>query len=50
VAVPILAFVMVLIRHILMGEVYGDPLSEVKPSGTVPPEAEPTIAPQPVPS
>jgi predicted PurR-regulated permease PerM len=50
VAVPILAFVMVLIRHILMGEVYGDSLSEVKPSGTVPPEAEPTIAPQPVPS
>jgi hypothetical protein len=28
--------------------VYGDPLSEVKPSGTVPTEAEPTIAPQPV--
>jgi predicted PurR-regulated permease PerM len=49
VAVPILAFVMVLIRHILMGEVYGDALSEAKPSGTVPPEAEPTIAPQPVP-
>ena len=48
VAVPILAFVMVLIRHILLGEVYGDPVSEVKPSGTVPPEAEPTIAPQPV--
>jgi predicted PurR-regulated permease PerM len=47
VAVPILAFVMVLIRHILMGEVYGDVVSEVKPSGTVPAEAEPTIAPQP---
>jgi predicted PurR-regulated permease PerM len=47
VAVPILAFVMVLIRHILMGEVYGDTLSEVKPSGTVPAEAERTIAPQP---
>ncbi len=50
VAVPILAFVMVLIRHILLGEVYGDTLSEVKPSGTVPVEAEPTITTQPVPS
>src|SRR5215218_10416894 len=48
VAVPILAFVMVLIRHILMGEVYGDPLSEVKPSGTVPAEVEPSITTQPV--
>ena len=47
VAVPILAFVMVLIRHILLGEVYGDPVSEVKPSGTVPVQAEPTITPQP---
>lgn len=47
VAVPILAFVMVLIRHILLGEVYGDPVSEVKPSGTVPVDAEPTITPQP---
>ena len=50
VAVPILAFVMVLIRHVLMGEVYGDTLSEVKPSGTVPADAEPTITAQPVPS
>jgi predicted PurR-regulated permease PerM len=48
VAVPILAFVMVLIRHVLLGEVYGDPISEVKPSGTVPVEAEPTITTQPV--
>jgi predicted PurR-regulated permease PerM len=48
VAVPILAFVMVLIRHVLMGEVYGDSLTQVKPSGTVPAEAEPSIAPQPV--
>jgi predicted PurR-regulated permease PerM len=48
VAVPILAFVMVLIRHILLGEVYGDPISEVKPSGTVPVEAEPTITSEPV--
>lgn len=50
VAVPILAFVMVMIRHILMGEVYGDALSEVKPSGTVPTDVEPTITVQPVPS
>jgi predicted PurR-regulated permease PerM len=48
VAVPILAFVMVLIRHILVGEVYGDPVSEVKPSGTITPEAEPTITTQPI--
>jgi predicted PurR-regulated permease PerM len=50
VAVPILAFVMVLIRHVLMGEVYGDTTSEVKPSGTVPAESEPTITVEPVPS
>jgi predicted PurR-regulated permease PerM len=48
IAVPILAFVMVLIRHVLLGEVYGDLVSEVKPSGTVPVEAEPTITTQPV--
>jgi predicted PurR-regulated permease PerM len=48
IAVPILAFVMVLMRHILLGEVYGDPISEMKPSGTVPVEAEPTITTQPV--
>lgn len=48
VAVPILAFVMVLIRHVLMGEVYGDPVSEVKPSGTVPVDVEPSITTQPV--
>jgi hypothetical protein len=33
-----------------MGEVYGDTLSEVKPSGTVPSDVEPTITVQPVPS
>ena len=27
IAVPILALVMVLVRHILLGEVYGDPIS-----------------------
>lgn len=48
VAVPILAFVMVLIRHILVGEVYGDVISEVKPSGTVPADVEPRITTQPV--
>lgn len=45
IAVPILAFVMVLTRHILIGHVYGDPISETRPTGTVPMEAEPTIAP-----
>jgi predicted PurR-regulated permease PerM len=48
IAVPILAFVMVLLRHVLLGEVYHDPISEVKPSGTVPVEAESTITSQPV--
>jgi predicted PurR-regulated permease PerM len=48
VAVPILAFVMVLIRHVLVGEVYGDPISESKPSGTVPADVKPTITTQPV--
>jgi predicted PurR-regulated permease PerM len=48
VAVPILAFVMVLIRHILMGEVYGDSISEAQPSGTVAADVEPTITRQPV--
>jgi predicted PurR-regulated permease PerM len=48
IAVPILAFVMVLIRHILLGEVYGDALSEVKPTGVVPAEAQPAITSQPV--
>jgi predicted PurR-regulated permease PerM len=48
IAVPILAFVMVLIRHVLMGEIYGDTLTEAKPSGTVPAEADRSIAPQPV--
>ncbi|MEA2714321.1 MAG: hypothetical protein QOK27_2282 [Gemmatimonadales bacterium] len=48
VAVPILAFVMVLIRHILLGEVYGDSISEATPSGTVAADVEPTITTQPV--
>ena len=43
VAVPILALVMVLVRHILLGEIYGDPLDELQPSGTIPAEAEPVI-------
>jgi hypothetical protein len=30
--------------------VYGDAVSEVKPSGTIPADAEPTITAQPVPS
>jgi predicted PurR-regulated permease PerM len=45
IAVPILALVMILVRHILIGEVYGDPIGAVQPSGTVPAHAEPTIKP-----
>jgi predicted PurR-regulated permease PerM len=45
IAVPILALVMILIRHILVGEVYGDPATAVKPSGTRPAEAQPAIQP-----
>ncbi|MEO8227676.1 MAG: AI-2E family transporter [Gemmatimonadota bacterium] len=44
VAVPILAVIMVLVRHILLGEVYGDPVSASAPSGTVPFDATRTIA------
>ncbi|MBA2627275.1 MAG: AI-2E family transporter [Gemmatimonadales bacterium] len=43
VAVPILAVIMVLIRHILLGEVYGDPASALAPSGTVSIDAHRTI-------
>ena len=46
VAVPILVLVLVLVRHILLGEVYGDRISETRPSGVVPTDVEPTIAPQ----
>ena len=42
VAVPILAVVRVLVRHILLGEVYGDPVSQSEPSGTVPSALEAT--------
>lgn len=35
VAVPILVVVLVLVRHILLGEVYGDQLSDAKRSGSV---------------
>jgi predicted PurR-regulated permease PerM len=45
IAVPILALVMILIRHVLLGEIYGDPVSAVRPTGTVPAHAEPTIQP-----
>jgi predicted PurR-regulated permease PerM len=47
IAVPILALVMILIRHILLGEIYQDPVSEVRPTGTVPPDAERTVQPSP---
>ena len=46
VAVPILALVLVLVRHVLLGEIYGDRVAETKPSGTVPTDTEPAIAPQ----
>ena len=45
IAVPILALVMILVRHILLGEIYGDPVSAARPTGTVPPGVEPTIQP-----
>jgi predicted PurR-regulated permease PerM len=47
VAVPILVLVLVLVRHILLGEVYGDPVSEAKPSGTGPTHIEPMSTPRP---
>jgi predicted PurR-regulated permease PerM len=40
VAVPILAVVLVLVRHILLGEVYGDQISAHEPHGTVPASLE----------
>jgi predicted PurR-regulated permease PerM len=45
IAVPILALVMILVRHILLGEVYGDPISVTASSGTVPADAEPALQP-----
>ncbi len=45
IAVPILALVMILVRHILLGEVYGDPIGATAPSGTIPADAEPTLQP-----
>jgi predicted PurR-regulated permease PerM len=47
IAVPILASIMVLIRHILLGEIYGDPLEQVTPGGTRPAGAEPTVTARP---
>jgi Predicted permease len=45
VAVPIIAVIMVLIRHIVLGEVYGDPVSALAPSGTVAPDQVRTVTP-----
>ncbi len=45
IAVPILALVMILVRHILLGEVYGDPVTAAQASGTIPADAVPTIQP-----
>ena len=42
VAVPILAVVLVLVRHILLGEVYGDQVSAHEPQATVPTSLETT--------
>jgi predicted PurR-regulated permease PerM len=50
VAVPILASIMVLIRHILLGEIYGDPVEQRAEAGTRPPETEPTITARPGPA
>jgi predicted PurR-regulated permease PerM len=47
VAVPILVLVLVLVRHILLGEVYGDRVSETEPSGAVPTDLEPAITSRP---
>lgn len=47
VAVPILAFVMVLIRHILLGEVYGDPIAATAERGTRPAGTTASITPLP---
>ncbi|HEY9445123.1 MAG TPA: AI-2E family transporter [Gemmatimonadales bacterium] len=47
IAVPILASIMVLIRHILLGEIYGDPLEQVTSGGTRPAAAEPTVTARP---
>ena len=47
IAVPILALVMILVRHILLGEIYGDPISAAQPSGTRPADTathRPTLA------
>ena len=46
VAVPILVVIMVLVRHVLIGELYGDPASAALPSGTVPSATEPTAPPR----
>ena len=47
VAVPILVLVLILVRHILLGEVYGDRVSETEPSGAVPTDLEPAITSRP---
>jgi predicted PurR-regulated permease PerM len=47
IAVPILASIMVLTRHILLGEVYGDPLEQSAGGGTRPATAESTVTTRP---
>jgi predicted PurR-regulated permease PerM len=43
VAVPILAVVMVLTRHVLLGQVYGDPVERQVEAGTRPAGTEPAV-------
>jgi predicted PurR-regulated permease PerM len=45
IAMPILALVMILVRHILLGAVYGDPVAAARPTGTVSADVEPIIQP-----
>jgi predicted PurR-regulated permease PerM len=47
IAVPILASIMVLTRHILLGEVYGDPLEQSAHGGTRPAAADSTVTARP---
>jgi predicted PurR-regulated permease PerM len=42
VAVPILVVIIVLLRHVLLGELYGDVVNKGQPSGTVPASADAT--------
>jgi predicted PurR-regulated permease PerM len=47
VAVPILVLVQVLVKHILLGEIYGDRVSEAQPSEAIATDVEPASASRP---